>query len=89
MAKSLYQLGEVPPLGEVPEKMSPDSSSRRRYLSDTSYRCRCRSPISFTPYIFTKIVIDSVNVPARALYGRTLINLNCGFRSLAPGTPKF
>lgn len=44
---------------------------------------------SFTPYIFTKIVIDSVNVPARALYGRTLINLNCGFRSLAPGTPKF
>ena len=34
-------------------------------------------------------VIDSVNVPARALYGRTLINLNCGFRSLAPGTPKF
>ena len=44
---------------------------------------------SFTPYIFAKLVIDSVRVSTRTLYGRTLINLNCGFRSLAPGTPTF
>jgi hypothetical protein len=44
---------------------------------------------SLTPYIFAKLVIDSVNVPQRTLYGRTLINLNCGFRSLATGTPTF
>jgi hypothetical protein len=45
--------------------------------------------LSLTPYIFAKVVIDSVSVPQRKLYGRTLINLNCGFRSLAPGTPSF
>lgn len=45
--------------------------------------------MSFTPYIFAKVVIDSLNLGTRRLYGRTLINLNCGFRSLATGTPTF
>ena len=44
---------------------------------------------SLTPYVFAKLAIDSLNVPTRTLYGHTLINLNCGFRSLAPGTPTF
>ena len=44
---------------------------------------------SFTPYIFVKIAFDSVNVQTRALYGRTMINLNCGSRQLTPGVPKF
>ena len=44
---------------------------------------------SFTPFVFAKLVIDSVRASTRTLYGRTLINLNCGFRSLAPGTPTF
>ena len=45
--------------------------------------------LSLTPYIFAKISIDSVNKAARMLYGHTLINLNCGFRSLVVGTPSF
>lgn len=44
---------------------------------------------SLTPYIFAKIVIDSVNAGTRTLYGRTLINLNCGFRQLTTGLPTF
>lgn len=47
----------------------------------------CR--LSLTPYIFAKIAIDSVNKTTRTLYGHTLINLNCGFRSLVVGTPSF
>jgi hypothetical protein len=42
-----------------------------------------------TPYIFAKITVDSVNVPARTIYGHTLINTNCGSRQLKPGVPKF
>lgn len=45
--------------------------------------------LSLTPYVFAKVVIDSVDTSARILYGRTLINLNCGFRQLTPGTPTF
>jgi len=44
---------------------------------------------SFTPYIFVKIVFDSVNAVDRTLFGRTMINLNCGSRQLTPGVPKF
>ncbi len=44
---------------------------------------------SFTPYIFVKIAFDSVDVVTRALYGKTMINLNCGSRQLIPGVPKF
>lgn len=44
---------------------------------------------SFTPYIFVKIVFDSVNAVDRTMFGRTMINLNCGSRQLTPGVPKF
>lgn len=44
--------------------------------------------VSLTPYIFAKIVIDSIRPSTRELYGRTLIDLNCGFHSLEPGIPK-
>jgi hypothetical protein len=40
-------------------------------------------------YIFVKITIDSVDVPGRAIFGRTLINSNCGSRQLTPGIPTF
>ncbi len=41
------------------------------------------------PYIFAKITVDSLNVPARAIYGHALINTNCGSRQLTPGVPRF
>jgi hypothetical protein len=44
---------------------------------------------SLTPYTFAKITIDSVNPVKRTLYGRALINLNCGLRQLTPGLPSF
>ncbi len=44
---------------------------------------------SLTPYIFARAVIDSINPATRVLYGRTVINLNCGFRQLTAGLPTF
>jgi hypothetical protein len=35
-----------------------------------------------------KFVVDSVHAPSRTIYLHALGNPNCGFRSLAPGTPK-
>ena len=45
--------------------------------------------LSLTPYVFAKMVIDSIHVTTRQLFGRATINLNCGFRSLILGTPKY
>jgi hypothetical protein len=45
--------------------------------------------LSPTPYYYAKLVVDSLDRPARTLFGRVLINSNCGFRSLVPGLPRF
>lgn len=42
---------------------------------------------SITPYIYSKASIDSVDTIERKIYGRLLVNLNCGFRGLATGLP--
>jgi hypothetical protein len=38
------------------------------------------------PY-YAKLTIDSINVSERRLLVRTLVNRNCGYRSLASGLP--
>jgi hypothetical protein len=43
--------------------------------------------LSLSPYMYARIVIDSVDVVGRSMYGRTTININCGFRSLKLGLP--
>jgi hypothetical protein len=45
--------------------------------------------LSPTPYYYAKLVVDSLDRPARTLFGRVLIDSNCGFRSLVPGLPGF
>lgn len=45
--------------------------------------------VSLAPYLYAKVVIDSIDLPSRSMYGRTTINLNCGFRSLKAGLPEF
>jgi hypothetical protein len=35
-----------------------------------------------------KLVVDSVKVAERRIFMRAFVDPNCGFRSLAPGTPK-
>jgi hypothetical protein len=44
---------------------------------------------SFTPYTFAKVSIDSIDAVTRTLFGRAVINLNCGFRQLTTGVPTF
>ncbi|MGH7717760.1 MAG: hypothetical protein ACREON_02795 [Gemmatimonadaceae bacterium] len=38
-------------------------------------------------FIYSKLVVDSVNVPNRTIHFRMRVNPNCGFRSFAPGVP--
>ena len=43
--------------------------------------------LSLQPYMYARIVIDSLDVPNRAMWGRAIINMNCGLRSLIIGLP--
>jgi len=44
---------------------------------------------TLAPYLYAKIVVDSVDLVQRTIVGRATINANCGFRSLALGLPGF
>jgi len=45
----------------------------------------CQFAIS--PYLYAKIVADSVNLASRTIFVRVGFDPNCGFRSLADGVP--
>ena len=40
-----------------------------------------------SPYLYAKLVVDSVNVPARAIFIRAVMDPNCGFRGVDEGLP--
>jgi hypothetical protein len=41
-----------------------------------------------SPFVFSKLVVDSVDVASRRIWASALTNPNCGFRSLQPGRPR-
>lgn len=45
----------------------------------------CQFDIS--PYIYTRLVIDSVSVPTRSIFVGAILDPNCGFRSFESGLP--
>ena len=48
----------------------------------------CNTPAEFSPYLYSKLVIDSVSTTRRAIYFRMRLDPNCGFRSFADGVPQ-
>lgn len=49
----------------------------------------CLTSNPSAPYLYAKLVIDSVDVVARGIYGRAMIGGDCGYRQLIPGFPAF
>ncbi len=49
----------------------------------------CISSTPVSPYLYAKLVIDSVDVVGRGIYGRAMIGGDCGYRQLVPGFPAF
>lgn len=67
-----------------------DSTATVRFGETVVIQAQVSSCIgSYTPYIFVKMRVDSVNVAEHAIRGRTLININCGSRQLTAGVPTF
>jgi hypothetical protein len=49
----------------------------------------CLTSNPSAPYLYAKIVIDSIDLAGRGIYGRTMIGGDCGFRQLIAGFPAF
>lgn len=44
---------------------------------------------NLSTHLYSKMVVDSVDVPNRRMWLTTLADPNCGFRELIPGRPRF
>jgi hypothetical protein len=49
----------------------------------------CATSNPGAPYLYAKIVIDSIDVVGRGIFGRAMIGGDCGYRQLIPGIPNF
>jgi hypothetical protein len=49
----------------------------------------CTTTNPTAPYLYAKIVIDSIDVVNRGIYGRAMIGGDCGYRQLIAGFPAF
>ena len=49
----------------------------------------CLTSNPAAPYLYAKMVIDSVDVVGRGIYGRAMIGGDCGYRQLIAGFPSF
>jgi hypothetical protein len=45
--------------------------------------------VNIRPFVYSKFVIDSVNLANKTIHVRITVNPNCGFRSFAEGVPDF
>ncbi len=49
----------------------------------------CISSNPVAPYLYAKIVVDSIDLVGRGIYGRAMIGGDCGYRQLIAGFPSF
>jgi hypothetical protein len=63
--------------------------SRGQAVAVQAQEPTCVTTNPTAPYLYAKIVIDSVDLVGRGIYGRTMIGGDCGFRQLVPGFPTF
>jgi hypothetical protein len=63
--------------------------SRGQAVAVQAQESACATSTPSAPYLYAKIVIDSVDLVGRGIYGRTMIGGDCGFRQLVAGYPTF
>jgi hypothetical protein len=63
--------------------------SRGQTVFITSASDFCQQRNTFGTQLFAKMIIDSVSLTGRTVYGRSTFQRSCNFRSLASGRPTF
>jgi hypothetical protein len=63
--------------------------SRGQAVAVQAQEPNCNTSNPSAPYLYAKIVIDSVDLVGRGIYGRTMIGGDCGYRQLIAGFPAF
>jgi hypothetical protein len=80
-------LVEAPLTGYTVDSVTVVPTGQAVAVQATEPVCVTSNPAA--PYLYAKIVIDSVDYVGRGIYGRAMIAGDCGYRQLIPGFPAF
>ncbi|HEV8408961.1 MAG TPA: hypothetical protein VGQ30_00545 [Gemmatimonadaceae bacterium] len=84
---SYDNITEAPLTGYTVDSITTVSRGQAVAVQAQEPVCQTSNPAA--PYLYAKIVIDSVDLVGRGIYGRTMIGGDCGYRQLIPGFPAF
>jgi hypothetical protein len=76
-------VAEAPSKGWVTDSLLTVAVGQPFVVRTTANVCQ----VYASPYIYSKAVVDSIDVPARRLYLSVVTDPNCGFRSFSTGRP--
>jgi hypothetical protein len=80
-------LVEAPLTGYTVDSITYVATGQAVAVQATEPVCLSGNPVA--PYLYAKIVIDSIDYVGRGIYGRAMIGGDCGYRQLIPGFPAF
>jgi hypothetical protein len=78
---------EAPLTGYTVDSVTVVGTGQAVAVQATEPVCLTGNPTA--PYLYAKIVIDSIDYVGRGIYGRAMIGGDCGYRQLIPGFPAF
>jgi hypothetical protein len=84
---SYDNLVEAPLTGYTVDSITVIPTGQAVAVQATEPVCLSGNPVA--PYLYAKIVIDSIDYVGRGIYGRAMIGGDCGYRQLIPGFPAF
>jgi hypothetical protein len=78
-------LGRAPASGYVTDSTVSLSPGEGIVIQSQSSGC---TALSFSPFLYTKLAIDSAKANTREIWFHTMHDPNCGYRSFGSGIPK-
>lgn len=84
MTEAFAAVTEAPKTGWVVDSTLTVSVGQVIALRTATPVCQ----FELSPYLYSKMMVDSVDVAQRRIWVTTLTDPNCGFRDLVPGRPK-
>jgi hypothetical protein len=84
---SYDQIVEAPLKGYTVDSTTVVSRGQAVAVQAQEPICSTSNPAA--PYLYAKMVVDSVDIVGRGIYGRAMIGGDCGYRQLIAGFPAF
>jgi hypothetical protein len=84
---SYEAITEAPTVGYTVDSVTTIGRGQAVAVQAQEPICLSANPVA--PYLYAKLVVDSIDIVGRGIYGRAMIGGDCGYRQLVAGFPSF